>query len=460
MAEGREKTIEVNVHDSGSVIMALDNSQVEVQQDIRKSGKKALLIIIFSVGIICALCLIFYHQYTTDNGGIHNNALFQKAKELQKQGQHLEAAVVYNELYGSLPKAKEEQVEEIKFWEAYAYFSHFLFSEGSESQYGYRAFEIFEKIANTKNEENEDFRLMSMGCLILLSINISDVDYEEKVADYCPILEEAMINYHPTGAEDYNTYNTRTVAYYALAEYYKRQFTKGIFEEDSLAYLEIMISYYQKALDNCRGMMECENGVFDSKRTEIILLKNLSVYYPMFYLITKEDKYLSAAEVCFDELQAKVDLNTDVSTYIDSMRKIASGKILIGGEESLEEAYEILHSLFYYVCKDEEQLCEIGSYMIQSRLASETDIENLGEYYSRTIEKLEKENNIPRYVNVVYDAAYCDWFLAYYYQDSAAYEEGYNYLLHLQDAYLGLVDSGTKDRILELKEAYESLQAH
>lgn len=278
--------------------------------------------------------------------------------------------------------------------------------------------------------------------------------------NYCNTLEASIVNYKTIDTQDYNTYNTRTISYYALAEYYQNQFAKRYSNETVFEYLELILSYYQEALENCKGMIKCGQGEFDSKNAEVILLKSLSVYYPMFYTITKEDKYLSAAEACFEELQTKIDLYTDMSMYIDSMLHIARGKILIKNKESLEEAYEILNSLFYYVCKDEEDLCDIGSYMIMSGLATEVDIENIKVCYSQIIEKLEKEKNIQKYVNMVYNAAYCDWLLAYHYQDIDAYEEGYNFLLHLQNVYLDLVENDVKDRILELKKSYENFQEY
>lgn len=76
------------------------------------------------------------------------------------------------------------------------------------------------------------------------------------------------------------------------------------------------------------------------------------------------------------------------------------------------------------------------------------------------IEKLEKEKDIQKYVNVVCDAAYCDWFLACYYQDGDAYEEGYNLLLHLQNTYFDLVENDVKDRILELIRSYENFHEY
>ncbi len=478
MGDEQEKKIEINVHNGGQLSMAFDDAHIDAQQsngnEVSRSGlneidskhtvekfqRKRFLIIVFSVGIICLVCLVFYREKPMSDDEIYNNVLFQKAKALQMAGKYLDAAVIYNELYVSLPNAKNYQLETIKFWEAYAYSSQFILSEGAENKYRYTAIEIFENIANTKYEENEDIKLLSMGMLILLSSDLSDENYEKKITYYCKNLEEAMENYNTKNKQDYNTYNTQTIVYYALAEYYQKLVASEKNYTASFNNLKLTVSYYQNALDNCRGMMKYEHGIFDSKRIELILLKKMSIYYPLAYLIVGDEKYLLSAETCFDEIRIKVDVNTDLQMYVDCMKNVAKGKIVIGNEESLEEAYEILNTLFYHICKNEEDLCYIGYWMIRTGLGTKTDIENVKECFSQEILKLEKENNIPEYVNLVYNAADCYWFLVDHYQDRDAYNQGYDYLLHLQNAYLDLVESPVKNMILELKKKYEDYQEY
>lgn len=385
---------------------------------------------------------------------IYNNALFLRAQALQIEGKYLDAAVAYNELYGSLENAKDYQLENIKFWEAYAYFNQFAFNR--EDKYKYEAIEIFEKIANTKNEENEDIKLLSIGFVLLIGKDLSDLDYDKRLINYCMVLEEALINYKTLNREDYYTYNAQAISYYALAEYYQRRSTKETFFIDSVEYLKLAVSYYQEALKNCRGMMKYDYGIFDSKTLEIILLKELAKYDPVVYLLTKDEKYLEEAEFCFAEIKAKVDVNTDLYLYVASMKNVAIGKMNIGDTESLEEAYEILNSLFYHICKDDEEVCDIGYWMIRTNLATAPDIESVKNCYSRMIIELEKEEDIRDYVIMVYNAADCYWYLTCNYQDEEAYEEGYSYLLQLENAYLDIVESYYKDKILELKKSYES----
>ncbi len=486
MAEKREKDIKIYVQNGGLFSVALDNAHIDAQQNNgnveKKLGKivgnkkchtkigKIILIIIAIIIVGVQFVPIFIQLVPIQNANdeqnesdidtlqqddeIYNNTLFLRAHTLLIEGKYLDAAVAYNELYGSLENVQDYQLENIKFWEANAYFSQFLLDE--EDKYRYRAIEIFEEIANTKNEENEDIKLLSIGSVLLLSKDLSDVDYEKKMAYYCKVLEEAMVNYKPSNMEDYNTYNTRAICYYSLAEYYQKQCKKGELLEVYDKYLVLSVIYYQEALKNCRGMIKQEHGVFDSKNLEIILLKELAKYDPVAYLLTKDEKYLVEAEFCFAEIKAKVDVNTDLYLYVASMKNVAIGKINIGNKESLEEAYEILSSLFYHICKDDEEICEIGYWMIRTNLATEADTESVKNCYSRMISELKKEEDIRDYVIMVYNAADCYWYLVCNYQDKEAYEEGYSYLLQLENAYLDIVESYYKDNILELKECYEN----
>lgn len=499
MVEKQEKDIEINVQNGGLINIAFDNAHIDAQQNNEnveknktgktvgnknchtKIGKIILIIIIIAIIIVGVLFVpIFIQLFPIQNVNneqsessidtvqqdeknlkddeLYNNPLFLKAQTFLIEGKYLDAAVAYNELYGSLENIQDYQLENIRFWEANAYFSQFLLD--GEDKYRYKAIEIFEEVANTRNEENEDIKLLSMGTVLLLGKDLSDVDYEKKMTYYCKVLEEAIVNYNPSNMEDFNTYNTLTICYYALAEYYQKQCKKGDLLEAYDRYLILSVSYYQEALKNCRGMMKYDHGISDSKNLEIILLKELAKYDPVAYLLTKDEKYLVEAELCFAEIEAKVDVNTDLYLYVASMKNVAIGKINIGTKESLEEAYEILKSLFYHICKDDEEICDIGYWMIRTDLATEFDIESVKNCYSRMINELKKEEDIRDYVIMVYNAADCYWYLTCNYQDKKAYEEGYSYLLQLENAYLDIAESYYKDNILELKKSYESYQEY
>lgn len=224
MMEIQERKIEINVHEGGQANIALENAHIGAHQNnsrdinkdtidkannshylVKKMIARTMIVIVVLAGIGSVLCTSIlgllannpfqivskqtdddksasgFDALQEDEGDeLYSNSLYLKAKALQIEGEYLDAAVVYNELYGSLPKAKDYQLEIIKFWEAFAYYNQFMHSEGAENKYRYKAIEIFEKIANTKNEENEDIRLMSLGCLLLLGNNLGDVDYEKK----------------------------------------------------------------------------------------------------------------------------------------------------------------------------------------------------------------------------------------------------------------------------------------
>lgn len=248
------------------------------------------------------------------------------------------------------------------------------------------------------------------------------------------------------------------LSYFALAEYY----CKYLPEENSFIYLELITSYYHEALNNCKKIMKYELGTLEvnAKKFEILLLQRLSTYYPSVYYITGDENYLHYAESCFDEVKAKVDVNTNSSTYVNCMIHVAQGKIIIGRMKDMEEAYQILDSLFYRICKDEMKIFYIGNMMISpgviSELATEDDINNVKEYNSKIIEKLKDERDIPAYVDALYKVADSYWYLAYYYHDKEAYDEGYSYLLELQNMYLDLVESNVKNDILMIIKDYES----
>ncbi len=480
MTEDWERKIEINFQNYGQANFVSDNGNIDAKQNncgdvekdkinrkkilYKKNMIRILIIIIVIVGIgsilgtsMLGLLGADSSQIETQQAGygindneiIYNNGLFQKAMALHFEGNYLEAAVAYSELLGNMSNAQGYQMEEVEFWKAFAYFCEVTF--GGENKYKYEAIKIFEKIANTKYEENYQIKLLSIGCLILISDDLSDVDYEKKMTDYCGILEEALINNKISSIEDYNTYNTLTISYYALAEYYVRQYTK----EDSLEALTLALSYYQEALKNSRGMIKYDRGAsYDSKNFEILLLGCLAKYNSGAYKLTGDEKYLLEAESCFDDIKNKVDINTDLVLYVDSMKNVAIGKIIIGNEENLEEGYKILNSLFYYMCKDEKELCNIGFWMVYSRMATEDDIVNIKQFYSQIIEKLENEDRLQEYVDVVFQVAECDLRLVNFYQDNDAWKEGYIYLLHLKNVYLNLLDHDDVKRLSELLEEY------
>ena len=469
MKKNQKSNIVINAQDDVQVNVALNNGKIEAQQinsrDKEKvkrshyfSNRKNLcrfLIIIGSVAITSLLCLKFYDKYLEDDTNSYNRALIQKAYALEIEGKYLEAVAIYNELYGRMLDTNDYRLEYLEFLEARDYFYQFMFGEGAENKYRYKAIEIFEKIVKTKYEENEDIKLMSMACLILICNDLNDENIEKEMADYCKVLEEAMIKYNISSTEDYNICNLRLISYFAMGEFYGTRVERRFFEKDISQYLTIVF-YYQEALKNCRAMMKYDQFRFSGKRFEIVLLKRLATYDSCAYLITKDNQYLLNAEICFDEIRGKVDVDEDLPMYIDCMITVAEGKILIGNEESLEEGYKILNSLAYHICKDEDQSCEIAQWMILSGLATEADIKYAKEHYSCKIEKLEKENNIQEYVNMVYQTASSYWYLTYYYQDREAYDEGYSYLLDLQNGYLDLVECSVKNDILMLIKDYES----
>ena len=499
MTGAQESKIEINAYEGAQVNIATNKSHIEAQQNnsggtkkdlsdkindnsySMKKKERILIAVIVAAIIVVVLCGLIFElpapdlsqtvvQPTNDgqtesendslrqdgeipdDHAIYNSSLFLKAKALQIEGKHLDAAVIYNELFGSFPNAEDYQLENIRFWEAYAYFCQFLVSGGVDDKYRYKAIEIFKDIADTKKEENEDIKLMSMGCYLLICNDSSDADYEGKTADYCKYLEEAMVNNKNLNMEDYNTYNTLTISYWSLAVYYQQQYARG----NSPEHLAKAISYYQEALKNCRGMIKCGHGVFDSKNAEIVFLKNLARYNAIAYVIIKDERYLLDAESYFDEIKNKVDINTDLSMYVDCMKNVAIGKIIIGDGENVKEGYEILYSLFYYICKEEDELHDIGYWMIFSGLATDSDRENIKECYDRIIGVLEKEDKLQEYVDVVYEAAECYWFWSIIYQDKDAFDEGYGYIMHLQNVYLDLVDSYFEKKIENLIKKYNT----
>lgn len=89
-------------------------------------------------------------------------------------------------------------------------------------------------------------------------------------------------------------------------------------------------------------------------------------------------------------------------------------------------------------------------------MATDSDRENIKECYDRIIGVLEKEDKLQEYVDVVYEAAECYWFWSIIYQDKDAFDEGYGYIMHLQNVYLDLVDSYFEKKIENLIKKYNT----
>lgn len=463
------KKVKIKILNKGQLNNALGHAHIEAEQTNSNEPEqsvsrektrsfwkllsfrtKVLIVILLFITIPCVLYLI--PNDSLEDREIIYSALYQKAKTLQIEGKYLESVVAYSELYGSLSNAKDYQLERIEFWKAFAYFEQTIFY--GEDKYKYEAIEILEKIANSKNKENTEIKILSLGCLMLLCEDLRDIDYELKLADYCKTLELAIENSKTLDIEDYETNNTLSISCYALAEYYLRQYEKGYL----LEHLLLAQSYYQGALTYCKEMMKCENGVFDSKKFEIILLSHLAKFDALAYTGTREEKYLVDAQICFEEIIDKADMDKDLYLYVESMKSVATGKIIIAGyngnDKYLEEAYEMLNSLFYYICKDDEQLHGVGYWMIISGMATEDDIKNIKECYSRMIIKLEESKDILEYVDILNETVMCYYILAVKYQDKDAYDEGYSYLKHLEKVYSSLFEG---DSLRDIEKRYKEL---
>lgn len=236
------KKVKIKILNKGQLNNALGHAHIEAEQTNSNEPEqsvsrektrsfwkllsfrtKVLIVILLFITIPCVLYLI--PNDSLEDREIIYSALYQKAKTLQIEGKYLESVVAYSELYGSLSNAKDYQLERIEFWKAFAYFEQTIFY--GEDKYKYEAIEILEKIANSKNKENTEIKILSLGCLMLLCEDLRDIDYELKLADYCKTLELAIENSKTLDIEDYETNNTLSISCYALAEYYLRQYEKG-----------------------------------------------------------------------------------------------------------------------------------------------------------------------------------------------------------------------------------------